>query len=169
MSNANPESVFNSLLVQGRVGEALDYASDLAARAPAPEKLGQVLLRLGILCERAEMFDAAVRVYETGLTTDPVDRETSYFLMNNLGYSLNQLGRFAQGEVCARAAIHTDPQRHNAWKNLGVALEGQKQYREAADAFITATCIRPQDPRALVHLAKMTEREHEERTKGTRN
>ena len=160
-STLDPESVFSTLLLQGRAEEALHFAGDLVARVPDPWKRATVLLRLGVLCERANMFDAASRVYRTGLAFEPMDRDTSYFLQNNLGYSLNQLRRFPQGAACCRAAIRTDSRRHNAWKNLGVALEGQSRFGEAAAAFLNAIRLWPQDPRAPVHLAEMAEREHD--------
>jgi tetratricopeptide (TPR) repeat protein len=160
-SATDSESAFGSLLLRGQVGDVLEYAGVLAAEAPDPERRAAVLLRLGILCERANRFEAAAKVYETGLTFEPKDWGTSYFLKNNLGYSLNQLGRFAEGEACCRAAIHRDPLRHNAWKNLGVALEGQRHFGEAAEAFVHAIRICPQDPRALAHLGQMAKREHE--------
>ena len=61
-SALDPDAVFGTLLAQDRVGEALDYASDLAARAQDPGKCAAVLLRLGVLCEKAQLFDAAAKV-----------------------------------------------------------------------------------------------------------
>jgi tetratricopeptide (TPR) repeat protein len=68
---------------------------------------------------------------------------------------LNWFGVYAEAIPYCRAAIVIDPNRHNAFKNLGVALQGERQYSEAADAYIKATRICPRDGRAqrrLEHL-----------------
>jgi tetratricopeptide (TPR) repeat protein len=51
-----------------------------------------------------------------------------------------------------RAAIEIDPDRHNAYKNLGIAVQNQGRYAEAAKNFIRAAKMAPSDTRALVHL-----------------
>src|SRR5207249_4331376 len=72
-----------------------------------------------------------------------------YFINNNLGFSLNTLEQFAAGEKYCRRAIEIDPNRPNAYKNLGIALTGQGQYHDAAKCFVTATQVNAADPRAL--------------------
>jgi tetratricopeptide (TPR) repeat protein len=68
---------------------------------------------------------------------------------NNLGFALNQLGRYADGEALSGQAIALDPRRANAHKNLGLSLQGQGHVVEAARAFVTATQVGPSDDRAL--------------------
>ena len=82
-------------------------------------------------------------------------------LNNNLGYSLNQVGRHGEAEACCRAAIAIDAGRHNAHKNLGISLEGQGKYLEAAQCFLKAAQAAPDDLRALGHLEDLLAR-HEE-------
>jgi hypothetical protein len=67
-----------------------------------------------------------------------------------------------------RAAIGIDPGRQNGHKNLGVALQGQGRYCDAARSFILATMACPQDGRALGLLEELVaaqpeilEQEHE--------
>ena len=67
-------------------------------------------------------------------------------------YSLNQLGRYAEGADYCRRAITISQQPPNAHKNLGLALVGQGRYREAAESFIAATQADAADPRSLRHL-----------------
>ena len=45
-----------------------------------------------------------------------------------------------------------DPRRHNAVRNLGLSLQGQGRYSEAAKAFMAAVNLCPDDLRAYVHL-----------------
>ena len=84
-----------------------------------------------------------------------------YLLNNNLGYSLNQLGRHGEAESYCRAAIAIDAGRHNAHKNLGLSLQGQGKYLEAAQCFLQATQAAPDDLRALGHLEDLLA-QHEE-------
>ena len=92
---------------------------------------------------------------------EPERNHAWYFIHNNLGYSLNQLGQFAEGEKCCRDAIEINPSRPNAHKNLGIALAGLGQYREAAEAFINATYNNAGDTRSFGLLKKLLQ-EHPE-------
>ena len=80
-----------------------------------------------------------------------------HLINNNLGYCLNCLGECTRAEEYCRTAIRIDPGRHNAYKNLGVSLQGQRRIVEAAKAFIASVWRCPKDPRALSHLAALTE------------
>ncbi|MEI7902626.1 MAG: ATP-dependent Clp protease adaptor ClpS, partial [bacterium] len=84
-----------------------------------------------------------------------------YFSNNNLAYNLNQLGLYAEAEPHCREAIRTEPLRHNAHKNLGVSLQGQGRWAEAADSYGRATEACPFDPRAAGHMEAML-KEHPE-------
>ena len=84
-----------------------------------------------------------------------------HFLNNNLGYSLNQIGRHGEAEAYTRAAIAIDPGRHNAHKNLVISLQGQGNYLEAPRSFLRATHAQPDDVRALDHLEDLLAK-HEE-------
>ncbi len=70
---------------------------------------------------------------------EPMRYDAWYIIPNNLGYSLNMRGRSVEGEKYGRAAIAINPCRPNGHKNLGIALAGKGQSREAAKCFIAAT------------------------------
>ena len=72
-----------------------------------------------------------------------------------MGYCLNELGRHREAEAYCRKAITIDPRRHNAWKNLGIALEGLGQHADAAAAWIEAATLCPEDERAKRLLEKL--------------
>jgi tetratricopeptide (TPR) repeat protein len=59
------------------------------------------------------------------------------------------LGRYCEAEEFCRAAIEIDPDRYNAWKNLGVSLQGQGRMGDAALSYCEATDRGPEDPRAF--------------------
>ncbi len=132
-----------------REGEAIQVLQSLLAATSDLETRAEIVLGLGQLMEQLGDFAGAVEAYSRGVALEPVGTRTWYFLHNNLGYSLNQLGRHAEGEGWCRAAIRISPERHNARKNLGIACEGQGRYVEAVRCFIEAVRAEPRDPRAL--------------------
>lgn len=109
-------------------------------------------LAVGRLLERQEHYAEAEASYAQGLAIGPAVRETGYYLHNNRGYCLNLLGRHDEAESHCRQAIALDPARHNAHKNLGLALAGQGRLAEAAQALLEADLRCPTDPRARQHL-----------------
>jgi tetratricopeptide (TPR) repeat protein len=126
----------------------LDLVDNLEAKA-------QIVLALGQMAEQARDYHLAVSFYRQALSMEPADSWTWYYIQNNLGYSLNQLGRYEEGETYCRRAIATDPKFLNAHKNLGLALLGQNRLREAAACFVDATRADARDPRAKDHLSDL--------------
>ena len=106
-------------------------------------------------------FPAAAGYYRQALGLEPMNTWTWYFVNNNLGFSLNVLERFAEAEDYCRKALETDPNRPNAYKNLGLSLSGQGRYHEAAQCFVAATQVNAADPRAF-HLLMDLLKEHGE-------
>ena len=86
---------------------------------------------------------------------EPQDRKVWYFLFNNMSYSLAQLGKSEESEWHARQALQIDRERHNAHKNLGVALAAMGRSEEASEQLLTAAMIAPGDYRALGHLEEL--------------
>jgi tetratricopeptide (TPR) repeat protein len=139
----------------GRQEIALQYLERLRSVVTDSEKLAQSYLAMGQMMEQLDDFAAAAQYYSQGLSLEPSNSLTWYLINNNLGYSLNQLGKYAEAEAYCRAAISIDPQRYNAYKNLGVAREGLGQRAQAAQSFIQAVKANAADPRALQHLEKL--------------
>jgi tetratricopeptide (TPR) repeat protein len=111
--------------------------------------------------EGLENYKAAISFYSQAFSLEPEDTLTWYLINNNLGYCLNQFGRFAEAEGYCRSAIKIDPERQNAYKNLGVSLASQGQCAEAARNYIKALRANAGDPRALKLLEGLFE-EHPE-------
>ena len=139
----------------GKLGRATEILRDLLARTSDPEPRAQIVLTLGQAAEQASDYELAVHFYREALVMEPCDPMHWYLIHNNLGFSLNKLGQFAQGEEYCRRAIAIDPARPNAHKNLGLALCGQMRNKEAADAFVRATMADAADDRAFQHLEKL--------------
>jgi tetratricopeptide (TPR) repeat protein len=108
---------------------------------------------------------AAVASYSRAFALPAREDSIWYLLNNNLGYSLNRIGRHAEAEAYCRAAIAIDPERHNAHKNLGLSLQGQGRYLEAARWLLAAARLAPNDVRALNHLEDLLG-QHEEIGRG---
>ena len=55
-------------------------------------------------------------------------------------------------------AIDIQPEQYNAWKNLGVSLEHQEQYEEAAECYLKAVVCSEGEKRTIDHLFRLVER-----------
>lgn len=136
----------------GRHDEAFRCIERLIALSDDPEKHAAYYLALGAFMEKTGDFQGAVRFYRQAFGLEPCRTETWYFIHNNLGYSLNQLGEHDDAISYLRHAIEIDPVRPNAFKNLGLAMEAKGRFAEAAGLFIAATQANAADPRSLTHL-----------------
>ena len=137
---------------------ACGHVAQLIASAADPDQHAACYLSLGQLMEQARNYAAAFCLYTEALLLEPVDQRTRYLLHNKAGLCLNQFGRYVEAERLCRRAIAMAPERHNAYKNLGVSLQGQGRFAEAAHCFITAVLTNAADARALRHLEDLFDR-----------
>lgn len=133
----------------GREDVVRRYLQRLVDRETDLELRAFFHVSLGCSYERTQEMDAAVEEYRQAVALEPVEPDTAYFAHNNLAYCLNLLGEHEEAERLCRLAITIEPARANAYKNLGVSLEGLGDYAEAAEAWVCATRVNPGDPRAL--------------------
>ena len=131
-------------------------------RLACQEKRAECFLLLGVGCENADDHETAAKLYRLGIECGPTEIGTRYFLHNNLGYCLNRLRLYDEAERMCLTAIGVDPRRFNAYKNLGLARQGQGRYPEAAALFIKAAFIYPPDPRSIGHLQEILATHREE-------
>jgi tetratricopeptide (TPR) repeat protein len=139
----------------GHHEKALEYLRRLMELLPNVEEKANCVFTMGQAMENVGDYPAAVRYYREALSLEPTNTFVWYFINNNLGFSLNTLGQFADGEVYCRKAIEIDVNRPNGHKNLGISLEGQGRYAEAARCFVAATQVNAADPRAFQLLEKL--------------
>jgi len=140
---------------QGRYGESIFCLRELLERSTDMRANVTYLLTLGQIMENMNEFEDAVSYYHEASTLCNVASDTFYWINNNMGFSLCMLKRFHEAERCCRLAIEIDPSRLNAFKNLGLSLEGQGRLREAIDAYITAIKINANDTRSMALLEKL--------------
>lgn len=122
-----------------------------------PEELAAGYMSLGQLEETKRDYAAASKHYRRALSLEPCSTETWYFIHNNLGYSLYQLGDGISAIPFLRKAIEIDSNRPNAFKNLGLAVESIGEHEQAAELFISATIVDASDGRSLKHLDELLE------------
>jgi len=140
---------------------AMQYINRLMASTNDPERKALYFLQMGQIMEQIHNYEAAITFYTQAFSLEPVNSEAWYFINNNLGYCLNHFGRHKEAEPYCRAAIKIEPRRQNAYKNLGISLEGQGQYTEAAKSYIKAVQATAGDPRALLHLEELVAKHSE--------
>ena len=145
----------------GRVVDALCLAGEYLAGSVDLEQEAEMYFHLGQAMEHVEDWESAFRFYTKAFELEPKSEFYWYFIHNNIGFSLNQLKRYSDAEKYLREAIAMDPSRANAFKNLGLSLEGQGRFGEAALSFIAAVRADASDPRALGHLEELAERHNE--------
>jgi len=119
------------------------------------EQAAHCHLALGQIATDEQRLDAALRHFATALDLAPEKGKIGYVLHNNIGYCLNQLKRFADGEKHCRKAIDIDWTRASAFRNLGVSLQGQGMLVEAAWALVEAIKAESSDNRARAILQKL--------------
>lgn len=140
---------------------AYDYFEKILSLSDAPSEIAACLLNMGNAMEQLSDYQAALDAYSRAFELPQEQNENWYFLHNNFGYCLSQMGQYQEAEKHCRAAIEILPDRHNAYKNLGIALQGQGLYAEAAKDLIHATKLCPTDSRALARLTDLIAGHHE--------
>ena len=120
-----------------------------------PEQSAHCHLALGQIATDEKRLDKALEHFMAALKLEPKKRKVGYVLHNNIGYCLNSLGRFAEGEKYCRRAIEMDWARPSGYRNLGVSLQGQDDLIGATWALAEAMKVDPTDDRARSLLDKL--------------
>jgi tetratricopeptide (TPR) repeat protein len=120
-----------------------------------PEQSAHCHLALGQIATDEQRLDHALTHFIAALELAPKKRKVSYVLHNNIGFCLNSLGRFSEGEKYCRRAIELDWIRASGYRNLGVSLQGQGDAVGAAWALAEAVKADSADDRARLLLDKL--------------
>ena len=129
--------------------------NQLGERMDDPCRAAECYLAMGQLMEQIHDYKSAIEFYEQAILLEPNTKQVAYLINNNMGYCLNYAGRYQEAEAYCRKAIAINPERHNAYKNLGISLEAQGHINEAAQCYIKAVQVNAHDPRALMHLENL--------------
>ncbi len=144
-----------------RPGTALSYMERLNGCTSDPEKKAFCLLSMGQLMEQSREYDTALEYYRQAMMLEPSNSTSWYFIHNNMGCCLNHTERFEEAEGYCRDAIRIDPGRYNAHINLGVSLEAQDRFIDAARSFLDAIKANADDLELVQHLEELVS-DHEE-------
>lgn len=120
-----------------------------------PEQSAHCHLALGQIATDEQRVEAALKHFTAALELAPTKRKVSYVLHNNIGYCLNSLGRFTEGEKHCRRAIEMDWVRASGYRNLGMSLQGQGDLTGAVWALAEAVKADSADNRARIVLDKL--------------
>jgi tetratricopeptide (TPR) repeat protein len=125
------------------------------------EGIGVMLVKEGLQSEKVNDFKSALKFFEASMRFGIYNKEFRYVRLNKLGYCLCFYGRFGIAEEYLRAATAMEPERYGAHKNLGVALEHQGKYLEAADSYRRAIDVSRGEPRCVRHYKRLLARRPE--------
>jgi tetratricopeptide (TPR) repeat protein len=119
------------------------------------EKNAHCQLALGQIATDDQRLEAALGHFQAALRFEPRKKKIAYVIHNNVGFCLNQLGRFADAESHCRTAIEINWKRASGYRNLGVSLQGQGELTGAAWALVEAVKLEVSDERARALLEKL--------------
>ena len=140
--------------------ELIGIILDFARKYPDPGfGIASMLGCEGSCSEKSGDYESALKFYKASLGFPVSDPDLKYFRLNNLGFCLNFFRKFEAAEEFLRAAVAMAPERYNAWKNLGVTLEHQLKYEEAAECYLEAISQSRGEPRAIGHYRRLLERQ----------
>ena len=139
----------------GRFDEAKPIFQQIQKDNKDPEIIGSCHLAMGQLEEKRRDFESAAQHYRDGLAMKPPDGHAAYFFNNNLGYSLNQLGKPKEAIPYLKRAKEVFPHLPNAYKNLALSYQALGDVKNAARLFIQATQVDASDSRSLYHLEEL--------------
>lgn len=150
----------NVYLDQGRFNDAIEqYRQAIKLKADYSD----ALMPLGFALVRLNRLPEAIETYDRALKVEPDNPE----IYNNLGYLYNHTGRYSEAVTACLEAIRLLGQTgeafkqgyqtrqevlSHAYKNLGNAYSGMKNYEEAAKALRQATTIEPNSASAFFNL-----------------
>ncbi|MEI7672355.1 MAG: tetratricopeptide repeat protein [Deltaproteobacteria bacterium] len=145
----------------GRLADTRKCLDRLLGLAQDLEERAHCILAMGQLMEKHRDYEGAVKYYRQAFEMEPCRTEVWYFINNNLGFSLNQIGMYQEAEPYLKAAIAIDSCRPNAHKNLGLCHVGWGDFAFASRCFVVATQVNASDGRSLKHLEELVQ-EHPE-------
>jgi tetratricopeptide (TPR) repeat protein len=138
-----------------RHDQAVACIDRLASLSTSPEETASCLVAQGQLSEQQHDYESAVLYYGKALALNRQRAPTWYWIHNNLGYSLVQLGRCEEATRYLRVALEANRTRSNAFKNMGLAMLGMNEHIAAAEWFVAAARVNPADRRSLTHLEQL--------------
>jgi tetratricopeptide (TPR) repeat protein len=139
----------------GKIESATALLNDFVVKSQDNERKAHCQLALGQIATDEQRFEAALTHFRAALEFRSKRKKIGYVLHNNIGYCLNLLGDYMEGEKYCRMAIDINSSRASGYRNLGVSLYGQGDIKGAAWALVEAAKAEPSDSRARGLLEKL--------------
>jgi tetratricopeptide (TPR) repeat protein len=158
-STLKPLAVFYSRV--GQQETAYRHLKTWMKHTKNSDELAECLLMCGQLAEQVDQPKSAIAFYREGLQVGTKDEQILYYLHNNLGYCLTNEAEYEQARHHCEAAIQIDSTRSNAYKNLGLCLQGLGRYGEAVASWVKALHTDASDPRPMDLLEKLLTHQNE--------
>ena len=121
----------------------------------------ELLLLQGRIAEQMCDYNIAIKCYQKALGYGRQSGMEYYFVYNNLGFCYNFEKDFDKAERACSEAIGINPDRYNAWKNLGVSMECRGKYKDAVRYFMKAAYLSKGETRTMMHLHRLLRRSPE--------
>ena len=138
-----------------KIQSAARLLEDFIQSSTDPEQSAHCYLALGQIATDEQHHEAALKYFSDAIELAPKRRKVLYVLHNNIGYCLNSLGRYHDGEAHCRMAIDIDSSRASGYRNLGVSFNGQKNIISSAWALVEAVVADETDNRARSLLEEL--------------
>lgn len=132
--------VVRQVLIRRELEEA---AKVLGERVRAGEATAEDHFELGVILLRKKLFTQATKSLEKARKEWEGEPEELAPVHNALGYSFFNLENIDRAIMEYRRAVELQPGYVTAWNNLGDALESQKKYAEALEAYNEALSYAP--------------------------
>jgi superkiller protein 3 len=133
--------------------ERAEPALSRAAKLEPRNYLAQY--RHGLSLQMLDRFLEAIKAYHRALTIDPDSIETN----RNLAASYLRLDEPRHAVPFAKRATQLSPDDGPSWINLGAAYEGMEDWKQAADAYVTASEHMEASPELMGNLLRMLVRQ----------
>jgi tetratricopeptide (TPR) repeat protein len=137
------------------IDAATDLLEGFIKAGKDAEQTAHCYLALGQIATDEQRLEDALKCFTLALEHAPKRKKVAYVLHNNIGFCLNSLERYGEGEAYCREAIEIDWMRASGYRNLGISLQGQGNSRAAAWALVEAVRADPADERARTILQKL--------------
>lgn len=161
-NSTSPEDYFRWLLfVVGyyrgidKVAGAVKLLEEFIAQNNDAEQSAHCYLALGQIATDGKRHESALEYFNAAAQLQPKRQSVAYVLQNNIGYTLNSLGRFVAAEKHCLMAIAIDCKRASGYRNLAISLHGQNDFIGAAWSFAEAMKADGADNRARDLLEKL--------------
>lgn len=117
--------------------------------------INEMTVKLGVQLAKGKHYEAAKKLFEDALITNPKDAA----ILNNLGYILGEMGEISKAIEYLENAVKLSPNCAECLNNLGTLFYNQGKQKEAKEFFGKAIKVDSSLTDAALNLAVLAEEE----------